>query len=176
MIENAIRSAVVWVVFAAAFGGSLAAQDKPDFSGSWSLESKVNGADIPQALSVTQTVVRANVRGEPMTPFYKDLTVRRVFASGPQVEAYVIGTLSGTVAGQVGGDLNRLRTHRRVAWEEQTLVIDSGSYTGAAPETGDWTERRERWALDSGGRLRVTVTTRSSGSVPITIDLIYRRQ
>ena len=55
----------------------LLAQDKPDFSGSWILESGSSGADIPQALSVSQSIVRTNVRGEPMQPFFKDITATR---------------------------------------------------------------------------------------------------
>jgi hypothetical protein len=62
---------IVWL------GSGLAAQEKPDFSGSWILESGSSGADIPQALSVSQSLVRTNVRGEPTNPFFKDITVAR---------------------------------------------------------------------------------------------------
>jgi hypothetical protein len=76
----------------------LAAQDKPDFSGSWVLESGAQvAADIPQMLSVIQTLVRTNVRGEPMSPFYKDISVTRVLESGRRSEIYHIGVVGGTV-------------------------------------------------------------------------------
>ena len=55
------------------------------------------------------------------------------------------------------------------------LVFDSGSYTGQRPETGTWTERREVWSLDDDGRLRLAITTRSSGDGSRDITLVYRR-
>jgi hypothetical protein len=76
-----------------------------------------------QALSVSQVFVRANVRGQPMKPFYKDITVTRVFESPGQAD----GTATGP------------RTHHRVAWTEQSLVIESGSHSGPAPESAQWT-------------------------------------
>src|SRR5438105_9408417 len=61
MKGDLIRStAAFFVVVLASLGVPLAAQDKPDFSGSWILESGSPGADIPQALSVSQSVVRTN--------------------------------------------------------------------------------------------------------------------
>ena len=154
----------------------LAAQDKPDFSGSWLLESGVSGTDIPLALSVSQSLVRTNVRGEPMQPFFKDITVTRALASSTRSETYQIGLVGGTVSGRADGGANGPRTHHRVAWEEQALVIESGSYTGPAPESGDWVERREVWSLDSGVRLRLAITMRSSVDAPRTVMLVYRRQ
>jgi hypothetical protein len=150
----------------------LAAQEKPDFSGSWILESGTSGTDVPQALSVSQSLVRANVRGEPMQPFFKDITVTRVLASGTRSATYQIGIIGGSVS---VGSLGQ-RTHHRVAWEEQALVIESGSYTGPVPESGDWAERREVWSLDSGVRRRLAITLRSSLDAPKTVTLVYRRE
>ena len=155
--------------------GALAAQDKPDFSGSWILESGSSAADIPQALSVSQSLVRTTVRGEPMQPFFKDMTVTRALARSTRSETYQIGVVGGTVSGRADG-ANDPRTHHRVAWEEQALVIESGSYTGPTPESGDWAERREVWSLDSGVRLRLAITIRSSVDAPRTVMLVYRRQ
>jgi hypothetical protein len=76
---------IVWL------GSGLAAQEKPDFSGSWILESGSSGADIPQALSVSQSLVRTNVRGEPTNPFFKDITVTRALATGTRSDTYPIG-------------------------------------------------------------------------------------
>jgi hypothetical protein len=157
-------------------GARLAAQDKPDFSGSWILESGARGADIPRTLSVSQSLVRTNVRAEPMKPFFKDIAVTRVLTSGTRSDTYQIGVEGGTVSGRADGSVNAPRTHHRVAWEEQALVIESGSYTGQALESGDWTERREVWSLDSGVRLRLAITTRSSVDAPRTVILMYRRQ
>ena len=45
---------------------TVAAQDKPDFSGRWILETSVPaGPDVARSLTVRQTVVRTNVYGAP---------------------------------------------------------------------------------------------------------------
>jgi hypothetical protein len=169
------RTATCFVIVIVSVGG-LVAQDKPDFSGSWILESRSSGADIPQTLSVSQSLVRTNVRGDPMKPFFKDITVTRALATGTRSDTYQIGVVGGTVSGRADGNIKGSRTHHRVAWEEQALVIESGSHTGPVPESGDWAERREVWSLDSGMRLRLAITTRSSVDAPRTVMLVYRRQ
>ena len=173
---QSISTTMCFVVVMALLGVRPTAQDKPDFSGSWTLESGPPGADIPQTLSVRQSIVRTNVRGEPMKPFFSDITVTRSLPSGTRSETYSIGVEGGTVSGQVGGNVDRPRTHHRVAWEEQALVVETGSYTGPAPETGDWAERREVWSLDSGGRLHLAISARSSVDAPTTVMLVYRRR
>ncbi|HUR20264.1 MAG TPA: hypothetical protein VMZ90_05600 [Vicinamibacterales bacterium] len=130
-----MRTTTCFAVVVVLLGAGLAAQDKPDFSGSWTLESPP-GADIPQTLSVTQSLRRANVRGEPMKPVFKDITVTRALASGKRSDTYEIGVVGVTVPGTARGSVNAPRTHHRVVWQEQALVIESGSYTGPAPETG----------------------------------------
>jgi hypothetical protein len=50
----------------------VAAQGKPDFSGRWVLA----GPQRPGAV-VRQTVVRATVQGDPMDPFFRDITIER---------------------------------------------------------------------------------------------------
>jgi hypothetical protein len=166
-----------FVAVMVSLGVPLAAQDKPDFSGSWILESGSPGADIPQALSVSQSLVRTNVRGEPMQPFFRDIKVTRALPNSTRSETYLIGVTGGTVPGLLAnGSESGPRTHQRVAWEQQALIIESGSYTGPAPETGDWAERREVWSFDSDVRLRLAITTRSSVDAPRTVTLVYRRQ
>ena len=167
--------AACFLVVMASLAAPLAAQDKPDFSGSWILESGASGTDTPLALSVSQSLARTDVHGEPMLPFFKDITVTRALASSTRSETYQIGVVGGTVSGRADG-ANDPRTHHRVAWEEQALVIESGSYTGPTPESGDWAERREVWSLDSDVRLRLTITIRSSVDAPRTVMLVYRRQ
>jgi hypothetical protein len=168
-----IRSLIL--VMLAAVG--LAAQDKPDFSGRWVLAgSEPSGPDIPRALSVRQSLVRTNVRGEPMNPFFKDIAVDREFESGTRSETYQIGVVGGFVSGlSARGGPDGPRGHQRVNWEGNALVFEGGSYTGEIPETGVWAERRERWSLETDGRLRVTISTRSSSDVSRTVMLIYRR-
>ena len=172
------RTAAIAVAILSASLAVHAAQDKPDFSGSWVLESEAPASpDIPQSMSVSQTLVRTNVRGEPMDPFYRDIKVTRAFESGTRSVTYSIGGMGGTVPGlSAGGILTGARTHYRVAWAEYSLVVETGSYTGAKPESGEWAERREVWSLEPDGRLRLAITTRSSGEDARTAILVYRRQ
>ena len=154
------------------------ARDQPDFSGRWVLEeSRPSASEMPRALSVRQTLVRTNVRGEPMEPFFRDLTVERQFEGAIRSETYWIGVQGGTVHGW-WEDKSRTppSTHQSVKWEGRSLVIETGSYTGSTPESGAWTERREVWSLDPDGRLRIALTTRSSTDPPGSNTLVYRRE
>jgi len=131
------------------------AQDKPDFSGSWTLASGPSDVDVPQALSIRQLLVRTNVRGEPMTPFFSDITITRTLSTGTSSETFPIGVRRGSVTGGVIGVTPAVvtRTHSHVDWQEQALVIESGSYTGPVPQTGDWSERHEVLSLAPDGKL-----------------------
>jgi len=159
------------------------AQDKPDFSGSWILTSGPSDGDVPQAVSIRQLLRRTNVRGEPMTPFFSDITITRTLATGTSSETFPIGVEGGSISGAVVGDRTPgttprtvTRTHWRVDWEDKTLVLESVSYTGPAPETGDWSERREMISLTPNGDLRLEMTSRSSTSDRRTSVATYRRQ
>jgi hypothetical protein len=181
-MTNRIRGVATCVVFVMVSLGARV-QDKPDFSGTWILESGPSGPDIPQTLLVRQSLVRTNVRGEPMEPFFKEIAITRALPSGTRSDTYPIGVDGGTVRGSIGDPRSARagaspdRTHYRVAWEEQRLVIiESGSYTGSTPQTGNWAEREEVWSLDSGVRLRVAITTSSSVGTSTTVTLVYRRQ
>jgi hypothetical protein len=152
------------------------AGDKPDFSGYWILESQWQPTpDIPRALSVHQSLVRTNVYGQPMTPFYKDLTVERASESATRSDRYEIGVLGGVVGGLGNGSPPQPQIHFSVAWNDQALVMKRGTYTGPTPGRGDWTERREVWSLDREDRIRVTITTRGSAVALKTIEATYRR-
>ena len=156
----------------------VAAQDKPDFSGRWVLAApQQSAADIPLALSVGQTLVRTTVRGDPMEPFFRDITIERQFETGTRSETHLIGVQGGTVPGLgADGSPNGPTAHHAVKWDGNALVFESGSHTGQRPETGKWAERREIWSLDADGRLRVAITTRSSGDSSKDITLMYRRR
>lgn len=107
--EKILCTAASFVVVIVLRGAGLAAQDKPDFSGSWTLESTLSGAEIPRTLSVAQSMVRANVRGEPTEPFFKDITVTRALASDTRSDTYEIGVVGGTVSGREDGSVNGSR-------------------------------------------------------------------
>jgi len=155
---------------------TFAAQGKPDFSGRWILATPwPSDPDIPSALSVRQTLVRTTIHGDPIEPFFRDIAVDRQFESRTRSETDLIGVLGGVVPGiRADGRPNGPTAHRAVKWEGNSLVFETGSYTGQRPETGVWAERREVWSLDPDGRLRVVITSRSS-SDPREITLVYRR-
>ena len=156
--------------------GAARVPDQPDFSGRWVLEGPQPAApEAPRALTVRQSLVRTNVRGEAMEPFYRDLTVQRHFEGTTRSETYRIGTSGGSVSGlREDGSRTDPSTHVSVKWEGRSLVIESGSYTGSTPESGVWTERREVWSLDPDGRLRLAYATRSSTDPPGSNTLVYR--
>ncbi len=156
----------------------LAWQEKPDFSGRWVLAApEQSGPEVPRALSVRQSLARTNVRGEPMTPYFKDIAVDRDFGTVTRSATYAIGVAGGFVSGAVGDNKPASpRGHHSVKWDGSTLVFETGNYTGDVPGTGEWSERRETWSLDSAGRLRVSITTRGSlDASGTTIVSIYRR-
>ena len=165
---------VLWLG-AASIGVRVLAQDRPDFSGSWVLESTTAGADTPRSLSVRQVLVRTNVRGEPMPPFYKDIEITRALVDGSSSRTYQIGVVGGTVFGRPGG-IEGPRTWHRVVWEGQALVFEHGRHTGTTPESGDWADRREAWSFDSEGRIHVTIVTRGAATHSTTVESVYRRQ
>ena len=50
-------------------------------------------------MSVRQLLVRTNVYGEPLTPFFKDIAIDLDFASETRSETSMIGVVGGFVAG-----------------------------------------------------------------------------
>lgn len=157
---------------------AAAAQEKPDFTGRWILESPApSDPDAPRALVVRRSPARANAPGEPPPPLVGGLTVDRELESGTRSETLAIGVVGGMTPGlNEGGTTSGPRSEHSVRWEGDTLAIERGSHTGPAPETGVWSHRREVWSLDSDGRLRVVITTRGSAAEARTITLLYRRQ
>jgi hypothetical protein len=162
-----------------AISAAVSAQSGTDFSGRWKLEpSPELSSEIAHALTVRQSVVSTNVRGEPMTPYFKDIAIEREFADRTRLERHEIGVIGGSVSGSnadKAGDARR-RQYGAAKWDSTALVFEDGSHTGHERETGVWSDRREVWSLVSGDRLLVTITTRGSGAAPRTLTLVYRRQ
>ena len=172
-VTSTARSLILVVLAAAA----IAAQDETDFSGRWVLVSVSQpGPDAPRALSVRQELVRTNVRGEPMKPFFKSIAIDREFESSTRSETHAIGVIGGVVSGfaRDGGPAGP-RGHHAVRWEHNALVFESGSYSGETPGTGVWSERREVWSLQPDGRLSVAISTSGSAETSTTVTLLYRR-
>jgi hypothetical protein len=156
---------------------TLAAQERPDFSGRWVLVSpEQSGPDTPRALSVRQSVVRTNVRGEPMKPFFRDIAVDREYESGTRSETSPIGIIGGVVpALREDGSSKGPHGHHAVTWDQDALIFETASYTGDTRGTGVWSERREVWSLHPDGRLRLAITTAGSVERSRTVTLTYRR-
>ncbi len=153
---------------------AIAAQDTPDLSGTWVLESTVPpAAGVPRAITFTPSIVRTDVRGEPVKPFVKELTVTRVASDGARSETYQLGVVSGRVGGS--SRTARAAQTRQVQWEDQALVIETGGTTSAT-RGAESSERREVWSLDSRQRLRGTISTRSAVGAWETVIALYRHQ
>ena len=172
---------LVFLMPSAARGQALAVQDRPDFSGRWILASAdPPGPEISKAMTVRQSLARTNVRGEPMTPFYKEIAIDRELESGTRSETHQIGIQGGVVGGVVGshrpgGPPSRPRGLFAVKWDDAVLVFEQGTYSGETSQSGPWTQRREEWSLEPDGRLRVAITTRGSSDTARTVTLVYRR-
>jgi hypothetical protein len=161
---------------------TVVAQDKPDFSGRWILEPTADvGPDVARSLTVRQPVVRTNVFGAPMPPFFNELSVERQFVTGLRTETYQIGVVGGTVGGVVptnrapAADANASEARFLVRWEDDRLVIDTGNYSGSSREAGPYSEHSEIWQLDAAGRLILSIMDRGSGIASTTKTLTYRK-
>jgi hypothetical protein len=117
-----------------------------------------------------------------MKPFFKDLTVERSFKTGVRSETYQIGVEGGVVGGVdrtgrgSGPRGESPQTRFAVRWDGNSLVIETGNYSGATRESGPYTEHTEVWRFDAHGRLVITVTDRRSGTESTTGVLTYRRR
>jgi len=161
---------------------TVTAQDQPDFSGRWVLEaSAVAGPDVAQSLTVRQPIVRTNVHGAPIPPFFKELSVERQFVTGARTDTYQIGVEGGVVGGVAPsnrGDApgaNAPQSRFSVRWEDKRLVIESGRYSGSTREAGAYTEHTEIWQLDGADTLILSVIDAGSGRGSTTKTLIYRK-
>ena len=170
MTTGPLKRCRSWSVGLALFAAvTLPAQERPDFSGRWVLDSpRESGPDIPSALSVRQSVARTT-----------DITIERRFASGTTSDAHAIGLVGGVVSGVARGvraDASAsTASHHSVRWEGDTLVFESGSSTEQPSGRTTWAERLEVWSLQPDGRLRVVVTRRSSHESTDEVVALYRR-
>jgi hypothetical protein len=112
-----------------------------------------------------------------MTPYFKEISIEREFAAVTRSETFPIGVVGGSVSASAGGSTpTGPRTHHAVRWDRSALVFEHGTYSSDTRETAEWTERREVWSRELDGRLRVTITARSSSNAAGTaLTLIYQR-
>lgn len=153
------------------------AQDAPDLSGTWVLESTAAPqAGVPRAITFSPSVALTNALGEPITPFVREMTITRVSDEGLRSETYRVGVVGGRVGGVALGDAPVPRSRWRVQWEDRALVIETGTASGSSADPREWPERREVWALDQRRRLRGTISTRHGADGWHTVIAQYRRQ
>lgn len=156
---------------------------QPDFSGRWTLIVALpSERDAPAALTVRQSVRRANVRGEPMTPFYDQIAIGRDSGGGTVTDTHLIGIIGGTVGGVVGPAGKQrdspapVNSRFAVKWDGHALVFEETTYTGDEWQPREWTERRETWTLQPNGELAIDITTRGSADRPRSLSATYRRR
>jgi hypothetical protein len=155
------------------------AQPGTDFSGRWTLASPLTAMPgVATALVVRQSVRNTNLRGEPVQPFFAEISVEHEAEGRTIVETHQIGVIGGSMGGTTADPAGapRRRQHHAVRWDGPALVFETGTSTGYVPASGEWTERREAWSLDPEGRLHITITTRGSAEASRTVSLIYRRR
>lgn len=174
------RIAVAWCLLTACTGTALC-QDKPDFSGTWILESPVvPGVDVPVKLTVRQSLVRTNVRGEPMKPYFKTISVQREFATLLRTDSYEIGLIGGFVGGSAGqhADDPSDRPHGSdaVMWFGRQLVFTNARYSGGTKESGPYTEHSERWTLERADKLVTRLSDESSERPRTIVTVTYRKR
>jgi hypothetical protein len=157
--------------------GPLEAQGPSQLLGRWILEAGQEAVSVaPQAVAVRQSLTRTMERG-PMKPFFKDVTIEREFATGIRSETYQIGVAGERVPSvNKEGTANRRLIDHSVRFEGQSLIIESGSEISKTPESNGRPERREVWQVEPDGRLKLTITTRTSNDSPKTDTFMYRRQ
>ena len=162
-----MRMRLCLVVLVSVIVGTAAAQGKPDFLGRWVL---VSPDDVAEDVA-RELVVRESFEA-PVTV----MRVERRSKAEVRSDRYQVGLVGGTVGGiGEGGRNSNARTVFSVAWRGDTLVIETGNYSGSIEEPGPYSEHGETWSLDAQGRLVMTVTDRASGTEPRTIQLTYRR-
>jgi hypothetical protein len=155
--------------------GAPAAQGKPDFSGNWVLQDpSPQGADIPQALTISQPVRRTTARGLPMPPVFLDVTIQRHFAGGSRTETYFIGTEAGAIHVELAPEGRKSETRIAMQWDGDRLRIETRN--SPKPDPLIYIEHIEVWRLEQQGRLLMTVIDRGSESPGITRTLIYERR
>ena len=153
------------------------AASRPDFSGEWVLESaSPSSPDIPRTLSVRQFQLEKSARGGSTTVSFPSITIERNLETGPATESHQIGIIGGTVGG-IGRDGRQSGpfTSHAVTWDGDALAFENESHTERVEPT-TWSERREVWSVDEGGRLRIVISNRSSDGSAGLQTLLYRRR
>lgn len=156
------RNALVVGALSLVFAASIAqAQDKPNFSGSWTLVVDPNaaptggrGGGLGQAATVTQDA--------------KTLTVTRTTQNG---EVKLVYNLDGSESkNMVQGRGGQTEQVSKAAWDGNKLVISTNLMMGENAVT-----RTQTFALDASGQLTVTTSGPGRGGEVMTTTQTYKK-
>jgi hypothetical protein len=162
MRRNALILGALSLVFAAT---TATAQDKPNFSGSWTLVVDPNapaptgrgggGGGLGQAATITQDA--------------KTLTITRTTQNG---EIKIVYNLDGSESKNMmmgrGGQTEQIS---KATWDGNTLVVTTNFTMGENAVT-----RTEKYSLDAQGQLVVATTAPGrGGGEPMTTTRTYKK-
>ena len=146
------------------------ARHKPDFNGHWTAVTEVDSAApiareivVRQKLEEWRIVLDVEWRGGSLPGTTRSFDVG--LAGG------ITGGVAGGVVGGMVGATPSTSYHYSAQWDGDSLVIDQGWSTGSHRSV----EHRERWVLESPGRLSVTVTHQVGNDPPVSVSAAYRR-
>ncbi len=152
----------------------VAAQDRPDFTGAWTLVETTGG---PEGARTTGQRPGGAQRGGGMLGIGQEATISQDDATltmvrqTPQGESRMVYNLDGSESRNVLGMGGQRELVSRASWDGATLVIVTPIELG-----GFSVESRMTMSLDDDGRLVVS-TTRTGGPGPGgTTTSIYTRQ
>jgi hypothetical protein len=155
------------------------AQSEPDFSGRWVLVAPdAAPVDVARVILVEQPVTRTNIRGEPMSPAFLRIVIRRERVSETTTDTRLIGVIGGVMGGAVTATGQRIpapSTYLETRWRDNSLILVNRVDGPDGPHTGDWSERQETWSLDADGRLCVEIITAAQDHPRHTSTFLYRR-
>jgi hypothetical protein len=160
MRRNALILGALSLVFAAT---TATAQDKPNFSGSWTLVVDPNapaptgrggGGGLGQAATITQDA--------------KTLTITRTTQNGEVKLVYNLdGSESKNMMQGRGGQTEQVS---KATWDGNKLVITTNLMMGENAVT-----RTQTFALDATGQLTVTTSGPGRGGEVTTTTLTYKK-
>jgi hypothetical protein len=103
-------------------------QDRPDFSGTWSLvKSNGSPANVPRTLIIRASFKGQSVRGDPISPPLVTIEVDPRSGNAIRPGSYFVGTMGG-IAGGLPSDGPRTESHHSTRWDGDRLVIDLSYY------------------------------------------------
>src|SRR3954469_15323202 len=109
------------LVLAAVVSG--AAQEKPDFTGTWVLVTPTGAANVPATIVVRESFKRESVTGVALpSPIVSMHVERRAADGGVMADDFTIGVIGGFVGGGSGGAVP-VRRNFAATWDNNQLVL-----------------------------------------------------